>query len=151
MTYQSLQLVHGSLTSGTHTSWNLNWLVAVTYIIKSRPISVKTKSSFPLVTYYYCFSARAVALPGWRYSHSPNNNPPSPSPSPPGPSKDIQQQQHLLLFLCGHKPRKNKQFVFKSCAVVITLLFNLLEEYIIVKRTLTTALTFLRCTGNVCA
>ena len=50
--------------------------------------------------------------------------------------------------LCGHKPRKNKQFVFKSCkfSVVITLLFNFLEDYIIAKRTLTTALIFLRCT-----
>ena len=91
-------LIHGSLTSGTHTSWNLNWLVAVTYIIKSRPISVKTKSSFPLVTYYYCFSTRAVALPGWWYSHSPNNNPTLPPP-PARPSKDIQQQQHLLFLL----------------------------------------------------
>ena len=37
----------------------------------------------------------------------------------------------------------------KLQAVVITLLFNFLEEYIIVKRTLTTALISLRCTGNV--
>ena len=37
----------------------------------------------------------------------------------------------------------------KLQAVVITLLFNFLEEYIIVKRTLMTALISLRCTGNV--
>ena len=45
MSYQSL--VHGSLTSETHTSWKLNWLVAETFIMKSRPMC-QEKEQFSL-------------------------------------------------------------------------------------------------------
>ena len=42
--------------------------------------------------------------------------------------------------LCGHKPRKSRQ---EQAVVMTFLLFNFLEEYFIVKRTLTTFTNFL--------
>ena len=64
---------------------------------------LRQRAVFPWVTYYYCFSTRAVALPGWCYGHSPNNNP----PLSPRPSQDLKQQQHLLLIV--HPFYRNNQ------------------------------------------
>ena len=125
MSYQSL--VYGSLTSETHTSWNLNWSVAVTYIIKSRPISVKTKSSFPWLTYCYCFRTRAVALPGWWNRNSLVNKPP-----PPPPTHNAQPRHtwfsiagHLIsgLFKCDHlQDFKKESFSICVCNTFLELL-----------------------------
>ena len=72
--------------------FELNWLVAVTFI-QGQPF--KTKSSFPSVTYYYCFRTRAVVLPGWHYGHSPVNK-----PCPPPPPNA--QPRHTWCTVAGH-------------------------------------------------
>ena len=71
---------------------------------------LRQRAVFPWVTYYYCFSTRAVALPGWCYGHSPNNNP----PLSPRPSQDLKQQQHLSLIV--HPFYRNNQ----KCITIIT-------------------------------
>ena len=57
-------LVHESLTSETHTSWNLNWLVAAT-LMKSRAMNQDKERQFfqlHIIINYYCFRTGNVVL-----------------------------------------------------------------------------------------